>query len=102
MPKPGVRLPPPPLVPPNPVPNVWLPELHDDPEGQIYLEVFTRQLGAAEQVSGFKAHHPEKTKEIEKTISALKQMKAAKKPFTLIIRDKSGQSAILEEKSKKL
>jgi DNA helicase-2/ATP-dependent DNA helicase PcrA len=33
----------------------WLPELHDDPEGQIYLEVFTRQLGAAEQVSGFRA-----------------------------------------------
>ncbi|MGZ0710099.1 UvrD-helicase domain-containing protein [Coraliomargarita sp. W4R53] len=33
----------------------WLPELHDDPEGQVYLEVFTRQLGAAEQVSNFKA-----------------------------------------------
>jgi DNA helicase-2/ATP-dependent DNA helicase PcrA len=33
----------------------WLPELHDDPEGQVYLEVFTRQLGAAEQVSPFKA-----------------------------------------------
>ena len=33
----------------------WLPSLHDDPEGQVYLEVFTRQLGAAEQVSNFKA-----------------------------------------------
>jgi DNA helicase-2/ATP-dependent DNA helicase PcrA len=33
----------------------WLPELHDDPEGQVYLEVFTRQLSAAEQVSPFKA-----------------------------------------------
>jgi DNA helicase-2/ATP-dependent DNA helicase PcrA len=33
----------------------WLPELHDDPEGQVYLEVFARQLGAAEQVSGYKA-----------------------------------------------
>ncbi len=32
----------------------WLPELYDDPEGQIYLEVFTRQLAACEQVSGFK------------------------------------------------
>ena len=31
-----------------------MPELHNDPEGQVYLEVFTRQLGAAEQVSGFK------------------------------------------------
>jgi DNA helicase-2/ATP-dependent DNA helicase PcrA len=33
----------------------WLPKLHDDPEGQVYLEVFARQLGAAEQVSGYKA-----------------------------------------------
>ena len=33
----------------------WMPEFHNDPEGQVYLEVFTRQLGAAEQVSGFKA-----------------------------------------------
>ena len=32
----------------------WLPELHDDAEGQVYLEVFTRQLTAAEQVSNFK------------------------------------------------
>jgi DNA helicase-2/ATP-dependent DNA helicase PcrA len=27
--------------------------LHDDPEGQVYLEVFTRQLGACEQVGKF-------------------------------------------------
>jgi DNA helicase-2/ATP-dependent DNA helicase PcrA len=33
----------------------WLPELHDDPEGQVYLEVFARQLGAAEQVSNYRA-----------------------------------------------
>jgi ATP-dependent DNA helicase UvrD/PcrA len=33
----------------------WMPELYDEPEGQVYLEVFARQLGAAEQVSGFKA-----------------------------------------------
>ncbi len=33
----------------------WMPEFHDDPEGQVYLEVFTRQLGAAEQVSNYKA-----------------------------------------------
>lgn len=33
----------------------YFPELHDDPEGQIYLEVFTRQLGACEQVGSFKA-----------------------------------------------
>ena len=32
----------------------WLPEFHDDPEGQVYLEVFTRQLAACEQVSNFK------------------------------------------------
>jgi DNA helicase II / ATP-dependent DNA helicase PcrA len=32
----------------------FFPELHDDSEGQIYLEVFTRQLGACEQVGKFK------------------------------------------------
>lgn len=31
----------------------YLPELHDDPEGQAYLEAFTRQLGACEQVGKF-------------------------------------------------
>ena len=31
----------------------YFPELHDDPEGQIYLEVFTRQVSACEQVGKF-------------------------------------------------
>ncbi len=31
----------------------FFPELHDDPEGQIYLEVFTRQVSACEQVGKF-------------------------------------------------
>lgn len=31
----------------------FLPELHDDPEGQVYLEAFARQLSACEQISGF-------------------------------------------------
>lgn len=31
----------------------YLPELHDDPEGQVYLEVFTRQLMAMSLLSGF-------------------------------------------------
>lgn len=31
----------------------YLPELHDDPEGQVYLEAFARQLGACEQVGKF-------------------------------------------------
>jgi DNA helicase-2/ATP-dependent DNA helicase PcrA len=31
----------------------YLPELHDDPEGQVYLEVFTRQLTAMSLLSGF-------------------------------------------------
>lgn len=31
----------------------FFPELHDDPEGQIYLEVFTRQISACEQVGDF-------------------------------------------------
>ena len=33
----------------------FFPELHDDSEGQIYLEAFTRQLGACEQVGKFKS-----------------------------------------------
>ena len=39
----------------------FLPELHDDPEGQVYLEVFTRQLTAMSLLSGFEgrvAHDP--------------------------------------------
>jgi DNA helicase-2/ATP-dependent DNA helicase PcrA len=33
----------------------YFPELHDDPEGQVYLEVFTRQLSACQQVGKFNA-----------------------------------------------
>lgn len=33
----------------------YFPELHDDPEGQVYLEVFTRQVSACEQVGKFSA-----------------------------------------------
>lgn len=39
----------------------YMPELHDEPEGQVYLEVFTRQLAAMSQLSGFEgrlAHDP--------------------------------------------
>lgn len=31
----------------------YFPFLHDDPEGQVYLEVFTRQVSACQQVSSF-------------------------------------------------
>lgn len=31
----------------------YLPDLHDDPEGQVYLELFTRQLGACQQLGRF-------------------------------------------------
>jgi DNA helicase II / ATP-dependent DNA helicase PcrA len=31
----------------------YLPELHDDPEGQVYLELFMRQLGACQQLGKF-------------------------------------------------
>ncbi len=31
----------------------YLPALHDSPEGQVYLEVFTRQISACEQVGKF-------------------------------------------------
>lgn len=33
--------------------NHFFPELHDDPEGQVYLEVFTRQVSACQQVGSF-------------------------------------------------
>jgi DNA helicase-2/ATP-dependent DNA helicase PcrA len=32
----------------------WLPEFHDSPAGQLWLEVFTRQLHATEQLSRFR------------------------------------------------
>jgi DNA helicase-2/ATP-dependent DNA helicase PcrA len=32
----------------------WLPELHDSPTGQLWFEVFTRQLHATEQLSRFR------------------------------------------------
>jgi DNA helicase-2/ATP-dependent DNA helicase PcrA len=32
----------------------WFPDLYDDPEAQLYLELFARQLNAAEQLSGFR------------------------------------------------
>jgi len=40
----------------------FFPALHDDPEGQVYLEAFTRQLTACEQVGSFDGriiHDPE-------------------------------------------
>lgn len=33
----------------------FFPDLHDSPEGQVYLEVFTRQVAACEQVGKFKS-----------------------------------------------
>lgn len=34
--------------------NHYFPRLHNDSEGQVFLEVFTRQLSACEETSGFK------------------------------------------------
>lgn len=47
------------------------------------------------KIKGFKKIHPEQEKEYEKIIEKLEKMKQAKKKFTLIIKDKSGQSAII-------
>jgi DNA helicase II / ATP-dependent DNA helicase PcrA len=33
----------------------YFPELHNEPEGQLYLEMFTRQLAVCEQIGKFKA-----------------------------------------------
>lgn len=43
----------------------------------------------------------EKIKKIEELLNNIKEMKEAKKSFTLIIEDKSGNSAIISEKVKK-
>lgn len=54
----------------------FLPYLHDDPEGQVYLELFTRQLGACEQVSGFKGallHDPDNKELSNKSVRDLIQ-----------------------------
>jgi len=54
----------------------YMPFLHDDPEGQVYLELFTRQLGACEQVSGFKGallHDPANQELADKSIRDLIQ-----------------------------
>lgn len=32
----------------------WFPQLHDDPEGQLYLEMFTRQISSTETIGSFK------------------------------------------------
>ena len=34
----------------------YFPDLHDDSEGQVFLEVFTRQLSACEETSGFRGN----------------------------------------------
>jgi len=52
----------------------YLNQLHDDPEGQVYLEAFTRQLGACEQVSGFKGaliHDPANAELSKKSVRDL-------------------------------
>jgi DNA helicase-2/ATP-dependent DNA helicase PcrA len=34
----------------------WFPYFHDDPEGQLYLEVFTRQLSSSDTIGKFKGN----------------------------------------------
>jgi DNA helicase-2/ATP-dependent DNA helicase PcrA len=52
----------------------YFPELHDDPEGQLYLEVFTRQLTAASLVGNFGGelvHDPSNAKVSDLSIQEL-------------------------------
>ena len=46
----------------------WFPSLQKDPEGQIYLEVFTRQISSCETVGQFKANiiHDDKKQSLSK------------------------------------
>jgi DNA helicase-2/ATP-dependent DNA helicase PcrA len=50
----------------------FLPELHDDAEGQVYLEVFTRQLGACEQIGGFRGRLINDAAKIELTEASVR------------------------------
>ena len=52
----------------------FFPDLHDDPEGQLYLEVFTRQISACEQVGKFSGkllHYPDNASLSEASIKEL-------------------------------
>lgn len=52
----------------------FLPELHDDPEGQVYLEVFTRQLAACEQVGAFKGRLVHDPSNVELSQASVKEL----------------------------
>lgn len=52
----------------------YLPELHNDPEGQIYLEVFTRQLGACEQVGKFKGRLVQDSSNLDLSNASTKEL----------------------------
>jgi zinc finger protein len=55
-----------------------------------------------EKIKGFKKVQPENAMEFERVVNELKKMKNLKKKFTLIIRDDTGQSAILTKELKNL
>ena len=52
----------------------YFPELHDDPEGQVYLEVFTRQLGACEQVGAFKGRLVQNPENADLSAASVKEL----------------------------
>ena len=52
----------------------FFPELHDDPEGQIYLEVFTRQVSACEQVGKFSGRVVYKPDNAELSDASVKEL----------------------------
>lgn len=52
----------------------YFPELHDDPEGQVYLEVFTRQLSACEQLGSFGARLVSDPKNADLSAASVKEL----------------------------
>ena len=52
----------------------YFPELHDDPEGQVFLEVFVRQIQALEELGGFRGrlvHKPTDQALSDRSVEAL-------------------------------
>lgn len=83
------------------IPEIGL-TIEPGPDSEAFITNIEGMLDRIiDTVAGFKINHPEKKSEIDKTLADLQKMKKAKKKFTLIIRDKSGQSAILDEKKNK-
>jgi zinc finger protein len=85
--------------------TIYIPEIklkiEPGPGSEAYISnVEGLLLRIIKKIQGFKKIHPEKEKDYEKIIDKLTKMKQSRKKFTLVFKDKTGQSAILTEELK--